>query len=67
MNEKKYEINQLKILKEKLEILHQDLTKKKNTYAAGYLGVTIDELQEAISAYIKPPKTSNELKITNKK
>jgi len=46
----------LKILKGKLEILHQDLTKEKNTYAAGYLGVTIDDLQDVINAHNKPLK-----------
>jgi DNA-binding Xre family transcriptional regulator len=46
--ESKYELNQMKILKDKLDKLHSELLSEGNTYAAGYLCVDIDRIQQSI-------------------
>lgn len=47
----KYQLKQLQILDLELKELHAKLIKDKNTYAAGYLEITIDALRENIGQY----------------
>ncbi len=52
--ETEYELEQMKILKSGFDKLHAELLAESNAYAAGYLSVEIDRLQEVIDNYTKP-------------
>lgn len=49
-----YKFKQLNILKEKLDGVYRALNLEGNKYAATFLGVDIDELQNTIEKWNKP-------------
>ena len=56
--ESQRELKQLQILRGELYKLHAELVIKENNFAAGYLSVDIDKLEDKISRYTKPLKVS---------